>query len=151
LALGYYISGGGELKLPSLSMVATTFLLAAATAVVAIAVAYPAAYYLAKYGSELEFALLTAPLWVGTLLKAYSLLALFAIVEKFTGVVLWGTAAGVLVGMVYEYLPYALLTLYAAVEKLSESPVNAARVLGASRLPSLLTTASCPTSGAASP
>jgi spermidine/putrescine transport system permease protein len=40
----------------------------------------------------------------------------------------------VLVGMVYEYLPYALLTLYAAVEKLSESPVNAARVLGASRL-----------------
>lgn len=134
LALGYYISGGGELKLPSLSMVATTFLLAAATAVVAIAVAYPAAYYLAKYGSELEFALLTAPLWVGTLLKAYSLLALFAIVERFTGVVLWGTAAGVLVGMVYEYLPYALLTLYAAVEKLSESPVNAARVLGASRL-----------------
>jgi spermidine/putrescine transport system permease protein len=140
LALGYYISGGGELKLPSLSMVATTFLLAAATAVVTIAVAYPAAYYLAKYGSELEFALLTAPLWVGTLLKAYSLQALFVIVENFTrdvfgvDVVLWGTAAGVLVGMVYEYLPYALLTLYAAVEKLSETPVNAARVLGASRL-----------------
>jgi len=134
LALGYYLSGGGELKLQSLSMVATTFLLAAVTAVVAIAVAYPAAYYLAKYGSELEFALLTAPLWVGTLLKAYSLQALFVIVEKFTGVVLWGTAVGVLVGMVYEYLPYALLTLYAAVEKLSESPVNAARVLGASRL-----------------
>jgi spermidine/putrescine transport system permease protein len=138
LALGYYISGGGELKLPSLSMVATTFLLAAATAVVAIAVAYPAAYYLAKYGSELEFALLTAPLWVGTLLKAYSLQVLFVIVEKFTGVVLWGTAAGVLVGMVYEYLPYALLTLYAAVEKLSEAPVNAARVLGASRLQAFL-------------
>jgi spermidine/putrescine transport system permease protein len=134
LALGYYISGGGELKLPSLSIVVTTFLLAAATAVVTIAVAYPAAYYLAKYGSELEFALLTAPLWVGTLLKAYPLQALYAIVENFTGVVLWGTAAGVLVGMVYEYLPYALLTIYAAVEKLSESPVNAARVLGASRL-----------------
>jgi spermidine/putrescine transport system permease protein len=82
LALGYYISGGGELKLPSLSMVATTFLLAAVTAVVAIAVAYPAAYYLAKYGSELEFALLTAPLWVGTLLKAYSLQVLFVIVEN---------------------------------------------------------------------
>ncbi len=38
----------------------------------------------------------------------------------------------------YEYLPYALLTLYAAVEKVSETPVNAARVLGASRLQAFL-------------
>jgi len=82
LALGYYVTGGGELKMPSLSMVTTTFLLAALTAVVSIAVAYPAAYYLAKRGSELEFALVTAPLWVGTLLKAYSLLVLFAIVKE---------------------------------------------------------------------
>jgi spermidine/putrescine transport system permease protein len=138
LALGYYVTGGGELKMPSLSMVTTTFLLAALTAVVSIAVAYPAAYYLAKWGSELEFALVTAPLWVGTLLKAYSLLVLFAIVKEYTGLALWGTAAGVLLGMVYEYLPYALLTLYAAIEKLSESPVNAARVLGASRLQAFL-------------
>jgi spermidine/putrescine transport system permease protein len=119
-------------------MVTTTFHLAALTAVVSVAVAYPAAYYLAKRGSELEFALVTAPLWVGTLLKAYSLLVLFAIIEERTGLALWGTAAGVLLGMVYEYLPYALLTLYAAIEKLSESPVNAARVLGASRLQAFL-------------
>jgi len=138
LALGYYIAGGGELRLPSPSLVLTTFGLAALTAAVSIAVAYPAAYYLAKRGSELEFALLIAPLWVGTLLKAYSLLVLFAIVERFTGVALWGSALGVLVGMVYEYLPYALLTLYAAVEKVSETPVNAARVLGASRLQAFL-------------
>jgi spermidine/putrescine transport system permease protein len=138
LVLGYYVTGGGELKMPSLSMVTTTFHLAALTAVVSVAVAYPAAYYLAKRGSELEFALVTAPLWVGTLLKAYSLLVLFAIIEERTGLALWGTAAGVLLGMVYEYLPYALLTLYAAIEKLSESPVNAARVLGASRLQAFL-------------
>ncbi|ABL87465.1 binding-protein-dependent transport systems inner membrane component [Pyrobaculum islandicum DSM 4184] len=134
LAFGYYISEGGSLKLPSLSMVITTFLLAVSTAVISIGLAYPAAYYLAKRGSELEFALITAPLWVGTLLKAYSLLVLFAIVEKFSGIALWGSPLGVLIGMVYEYLPYALLTLYAAIEKLSETPVYAARVLGASRL-----------------
>jgi len=138
LALGYYAVGGGELKTPPLSMLTTTFLLAAATAVVSIALAYPAAYYLAKRGTELEFALLVAPLWIGTLLKAYSLLTLFAIVEKFAGLRLWGSPLGVLVGMVYEYLPYSLLTIYAAVEKLSETPVNAARVLGASRLQAFL-------------
>lgn len=138
LALGYYITEGGDLTLPPPTTLATTFLLAAATAVVSIVLAYPAAYYLAKRGTELEFALLVAPLWIGTLLKAYSLLVLFSIVERLTGVVLWGTAWGVLVGMVYEYLPYALLTIYAAVEKLSETPVNAARVLGATRLQAFL-------------
>ncbi|MCX8136091.1 ABC transporter permease [Pyrobaculum aerophilum] len=138
LALGYYLSEGGLLKLPSLSMVATTFLLAGLTAVISIALAYPAAYYLAKRGSELEFALLIAPLWVGTLLKAYSLLVLFTIIERYTGIVLWGSILGVLVGMIYEYFPYALLTLYAAIEKLSETPVHAARVLGASRIEAFL-------------
>lgn len=138
LALGVYITGGGELRTPPLSMIAVTFLLAGATAAISIALAYPAAYYLAKRGSELEFALLVAPLWVGTLLKAYSLLALFSIIERFAGVVLWGTAWGVLIGMVYEYLPYAILTLYAAVEKLSETAVNAARTLGASRMQAFL-------------
>ncbi|ABP50555.1 MULTISPECIES: ABC transporter permease [Pyrobaculum] len=138
LALGYYMSGGGVLKLPSTSMLATTFMLALVTAAIAIALAYPAAYYLAKRGNELEFALLIAPLWVGTLLKAYSLLVVFSVVERFTGIVLWGTALGVVVGMVYEYFPYAVLTLYAAIEKLSETPTQAARVLGASRAQTFL-------------
>ncbi|ACB40745.1 ABC transporter permease [Pyrobaculum neutrophilum] len=138
LALGYYITEGGELRLPSLSMVASTLLLAATAAAISIAVAYPAAYYLAKRGTELEFALLTAPLWVGTLLKAYSLLVLYAVLEKTVGVALWGQPLGVLVGMVYEYLPYSLLTLYASAEKLSESPVHAARALGASRIQAFL-------------
>lgn len=51
LAPGYNISGSGELKLPSLGILATTFILAFITA----------AYYLAKRGSGLEFALLIAP------------------------------------------------------------------------------------------
>ena len=133
-ALGIYMSEGGELRAPPLSVMATSFLLAGAAAAVCIALAYPAAYYLAKRGTALEFAVLVAPLWVGTLLKAYSLLTVFIVLERVTGFALWGTALGVLVGMVYEYLPYALLTIYAAVEKVSESPINAARVLGASRL-----------------
>ncbi|MFN3803796.1 MAG: ABC transporter permease [Pyrobaculum sp.] len=134
----YYISEGGPLRLPGLQTVASTLLLAAGTAVISIALAYPAAYYLARRGSELEFALLVAPLWVGTLLKAYSLLAIFVIVERHAGLALWGTPLGVLIGMVYEYFPYALLTLYAAVEKVTEAPINAARVLGASRLQTFL-------------
>lgn len=137
-ALGVYMAEGGDLRAPPLATILTTFLLAGLSAAVCIALAYPAAYYLAKRGSELEFALLVAPLWIGTLLKAYSLLTVFVVLERLTGLALWGTALGVLVGMVYEYLPYALLTLYAAVEKVSESPVNAARVLGASRLQAFL-------------
>ncbi len=133
-----HFTTGGELRLPTAGVVVTTLLLAVATAALAIALAYPAAYYLARRGSELEFALLVAPLWVGTLLKAYSLLVVFVLVERYFGLSLWGTPAGVLVGMVYEYFPYALLTLYAAVEKLTEGPINAARVLGASKMQTFL-------------
>jgi putative spermidine/putrescine transport system permease protein len=115
---------------------------AAAVTVVDGVIAFPVAFYMAKLASPrsqrwLVIAVLT-PLWASYLVKAYAWRVMFS----GTGVVNWlldpfgvrGPGYGLpatVVTLAYLWLPYMILPVYAGLERLPDSLLDAAGDLGA--------------------
>ncbi|MFK7966468.1 MAG: ABC transporter permease [Burkholderiaceae bacterium] len=119
-------------------------------------IAYPLAYFIAFSSERLKPWLLMAvilPFWINLLIRTYALIAVFrtrgyvnftlewfwdlAFLDKLIGPfqpleLLYNNGA-VVVGLVYVYLPFMVLPLYAAIEKLDRSFLEASVDLGASR------------------
>jgi spermidine/putrescine transport system permease protein len=122
--------------------------LASATTALCLLIAYPMAYYIAvkavRYRNFLLL-LVIMPLWVTFLLRAYALLTLLG-PEGFVNSVLLSLGliqqplfliyneTSVLIGMVYSYLPLAILPLYSTLVRLDKTVIEASRVLGAGPL-----------------
>jgi spermidine/putrescine transport system permease protein len=122
--------------------------LASATTALCLLIAYPMAYYIAvkaiRYRNFLLL-LVIMPLWVTFLLRAYALLTLLG-PEGFVNGVLLSLGliqqplfliyneTSVLIGMVYSYLPLAILPLYSTLVRLDKTVIEASRVLGAGPL-----------------
>jgi spermidine/putrescine transport system permease protein len=122
--------------------------LASATTALCLLIAYPMAYYIAvkavRYRNFLLL-LVIMPLWVTFLLRAYALLTLLG-PEGFVNGVLLSLGliqqplfliyneTSVLTGMVYSYLPLAILPLYSTLVRLDKTVIEASRVLGAGPL-----------------
>ena len=118
-------------------------------------IAYPLAYFIALSSERLKPWLLMAvilPFWINLLIRTYALIAVFrtrgyvnftlewfwdlAFLDKLIGPyqpleLLYNNGA-VVVGLVYVYLPFMVLPLYAAIEKLDRSYLEASYDLGAS-------------------
>ncbi len=105
-------------------------------------IAFPAAFVLAKSvrgrGREALFLLVILPFWSNSLVRVFS----WAIVLRGNGVIdaampfgwranLLFTETAVIIGLVHSYLPYAILTLYLALQAIDDSLIEAARSLGA--------------------
>ncbi|MCO5993268.1 ABC transporter permease [Actinoallomurus rhizosphaericola] len=115
---------------------------AAAVTVIDTAVAFPMAFYMAKIASPraqrwLVIAVLT-PLWASYLVKAYA----WRIMFSGSGVLSWildpfgihGPGYGLpatIVTLAYLWLPYMILPIYAGLERLPNSLLDAAGDLGA--------------------
>jgi len=122
--------------------------LASATTALCLLLAYPMAYYIAvKASRHRNFLLLLVimPLWVTFLLRAYALLTLLGPEGFVNGVLLRlgiiqqplfliYNETSVLLGMVYSYLPLAVLPLYSTLVRLDKTVIEASRVLGAGPL-----------------
>jgi spermidine/putrescine transport system permease protein len=122
--------------------------LASATTALCLLIAYPMAYYIAvkavRYRNFLLL-LVIMPLWVTFLLRAYALLTLLG-PEGFVNGVLLSLGliqqplfliyneTSVLIGMVYSYLPLAILPLYSTLVRHDKTVIEASRVLGAGPL-----------------
>lgn len=107
---------------------------------------YPFAYYLARYQPRWRNVLLllvVVPFWTNFLIRTYawililrregilnSLLAL--LIPNFQPLELLNTPIAVQIGLVYGYLPFMILPLYASLEQLDMALVEAAQDLGAS-------------------
>jgi spermidine/putrescine transport system permease protein len=110
-------------------------------------VGYPLAYYLARYAKRktLLLLLVVVPFWTSFLIRTYAWLIIldpdFPAVRalKSIGVlpddfsVLY-TSTAVYIGVVYTYLPLMILPVYAALERMDWSLVDAAQDLGDSPL-----------------
>ena len=101
------------------------------TAAATLALALPAAYYVARQAGRGEKALLLAllltPFWVDVLLRSFAMKSIIYTLGMREGY------AAMMMGMVYEYLPVMFLPLYASLERIPESAIAAARTLGAGR------------------
>jgi putative spermidine/putrescine transport system permease protein len=118
-----------------------TIWMAAAVTLIDIVLAFPIAYYMAKVASPRVKALLVVailmPLWASYLVKVYA----WRIILQENGPLNWlldpfglsgpgfGNAAGVLV-FAYLWLPYMILPLYAGLERIPDSLLEASADLG---------------------
>jgi ABC-type spermidine/putrescine transport system permease subunit I len=112
-------------------------------------IGYPVAYYIARHAGRtksLLLILLIAPLWINYLMRMLAwvnLLAPDGYVNRFlmyTHVLaeprdwLGGRASTVILALVYGYIPFMILPLFAALDRIDRSHLEAARDLGASPL-----------------
>jgi len=111
-----------------------TLLLAASSTLLCLFIAYPFAFYLSrlpKHVANRWIALIMIPFWTNFLLRILAFMDVLRF-EPF-GITLVYTNAGVLLAMLYNYLPFALLPLYSTLEKVDSSILEAAFDLGASK------------------
>lgn len=128
-----------------LGVFAETILLATFATALVLAIGFPTAYWLARYGGRrrnLLLALLVIPFWTSFIVRAFAWLIILGpdwflvqaiestgVVEAFRPL---GSVGAVGLVVVYNYLPLAILPLYATLERMPWSTVEAAEDLGAS-------------------
>ena len=110
---------------------------------ICLLIAYPAAYFLSQKDIDKKGVLILLfiiPMWMNFLLRTYAWLITSAVnrVLSWFGVqqevrLLYNYGA-VLMGMVYNYLPFMMLPLYTVLSKMDGSVIEAAEDLGANRL-----------------
>src|SRR5215218_3864165 len=130
-----------------LEIVGRTFVIAITNTLLCLALGYPLTYFIVFKGGRWRnvlVLLVVVPFWTSLLIRAYSWVVILngnGIANKtlqFLGiteepVTLIFTPQAVTMGMVYSYLPFMVLPLYAALEKFDISLKEAAQDLGASR------------------
>jgi spermidine/putrescine transport system permease protein len=121
--------------------------MAVVTTVLCLAVSYPAAYWLARLAPRrwkgLLLGLVVVPFWTSFLIRTYAWMFLLRS-EGLLNLALSGlglrpvellyTQTAVLIGLVYGELPFMILPLYASLEKLDSTLLEAASDLGAGRM-----------------
>ena len=113
-----------------------------------LVIAFPVAYFVARHAGRrrgLLLALLLAPFWISYMMRMLAwvnLLERDGLVNRvlsFGGVfdvqVAWlaGRPSTVVLGLIYGYVPYMILPLYAALDRIDTSLLEAARDLGAGK------------------
>jgi ABC-type spermidine/putrescine transport system permease subunit I len=119
----------------------------AASLGLSLLIGYPVAYYIARHASRtksLLLILLILPFWISYLMRMFAwvnLLAPDGYINRFlefTHVIsqpygfLDGQSSTVVLALVYGYIPYLILPLYASLDRIDKSQLEAARDLGAS-------------------
>lgn len=119
--------------------------------VLCLLIAFPVSYYVARLSGKrkgLLLALLIAPFWISYMMRMFAWVNLLqddGLVNKvvsfggvFTVNVDWltGQPVVVILGLVYGYVPYMILPLYAGLDRLSQPMLEASRDLGAERFSS---------------
>jgi ABC-type spermidine/putrescine transport system permease subunit I len=121
--------------------------------VLCLLVGYPVAYYIARYGGRLKVLLLTlmiAPFWMSYLMRMLAWVNLLAVKPEDPGLfnrllmwtpffdhpIAWSSGGvshlTVILGLVYGYIPFFILPLYAALDRIDRSQLEASRDMGAS-------------------
>jgi spermidine/putrescine transport system permease protein len=130
-----------------LEIIVRTFVIALINTLLCLALGYPLAYFIAFKGGRWKntlILLVMIPFWTSLLLRAYAWVVILGengIANRtlqFLGITdepitLIFTPQAVTMGMVYSYLPFMILPLYAALEKFDVRLKEAAQDLGASR------------------
>ena len=122
--------------------------IAAISTVLTLMVGYPIAYGMAQAPDEWRPTLLLLvilPFWTSFLIRVYSWIGILSNEGFLNQFLLWtgiistpltilNTNTAVYIGIVYTYLPFMILPIYSALEKMDGSLLEAAEDLGCSRL-----------------
>ncbi len=116
------------------------------SALICLVLGYPVAYYIAhcsQFAQKILYMLVMLPMCMSFLLRTLAwvgLLETTGIINTLLGyagigpVKMIGTPGAVILGMVYNYLPYMILPLYAIIVKIDSRLIEAAEDLGCNSL-----------------
>lgn len=116
----------------------------AATAI-CLVIAYPFAYFLSKLKfstQSIMVLLVMLPMWMNFLIRTYSWMTILGDTGIINTVLnalglgslkLINTGGAVILGMVYNFLPYMILPIYSVLSKMDSSLIEAAQDLGSNR------------------
>jgi ABC-type spermidine/putrescine transport system permease subunit I len=117
-------------------------------AFLALLIGYPAAYFVSRFAGRSKgilLGLLLAPFWVSYMMRMLAWIDLLQTdgyvnrvlidLHLISHPVAWlgGKATTVILGLVYGYIPYLILVLYAGLDRIDSSLIEAGRDLGLSR------------------
>jgi spermidine/putrescine transport system permease protein len=114
-----------------------TLAMASIGSLLTIAVGYPLAYWMARYLTTykmLALLLLIVPFWTSFLIRTYALKIILdpkGYLARDLGINILYTKYAVAVGLVYNYLPLFILPVFASLERMDWSLIEAATDLGA--------------------
>ena len=119
--------------------------LAVIATVICLIVAFPIGFMLSRMApahQKMMQMLIMLPMWMNFLLRTYAWMTLLennGLINRFLGLFGIGplhminTSGAVVLGMVYNYLPYMILPLYTIMVKIDQSVIEAAQDLGANQ------------------
>ena len=137
-----YISDIGKYKDIMLNSIWLGFI----ATIISLVLAYPLAYIMARSSMNVQrtmMMLVMLPMWMNLLIRTYSLMILLqdtGIINsalsflKLPHVHMINTQGAVVLGMVYNYIPYMILPLYSIMAKIDGGLIEAAEDLGANKL-----------------
>lgn len=144
-----FTTDAGEFTLDNLAAVSQysnifirSIWLAAISTVICLIIAYPLAVILARIDKSYQstaLMIVMLPMWMNFLLRTYAWMTLLGnngIINNFLTFVgigpqkLLNTQGAIVLGMVYNYLPYMILPLYTVIEKIDKRVIEAAQDLG---------------------
>ena len=132
-----------------------SFKLAIIATIICLLIGYPVSYIMSKQGPRFQriaMVLIMLPMWMNFLLRTYSWMSILEnngllnqLFQKIGLIALYNnifgtdiqffrminTQGAVVLGMVYNYLPFMILPIYSVIVKMDNSLIEAARDLGA--------------------
>lgn len=130
-----------------------TFVLSIAFALIAtvvcLLIGYPLAYFMSRTSPRTRkvlMVLIMLPMWCNLLIRTYALMALLdnggllnSLLESIglPRLSIVGTNFGVILGMIYDFLPYMVLPIFTVMTKLDKRYIEAAHDLGCNNLQTL--------------
>lgn len=132
------LSGLGEYK----KAFAMSILYAAIATAITLLLAYPMAYFMSKLkisSQRMIFMIVMIPMWMNFLIRTYSWITILAntgLINTFLKNIglrplkLINTPGAVILGMVYDFIPYMILPIYSVMSKIDNSLLEASEDLG---------------------
>ena len=127
-------------------IVVRTVVYVAIASLLCLLIGYPAAYFVARFSGRrkgLFLILLIAPFWISYMMRMLAWITLLqtnGIANKMLSWVgispvnwLGGKPVTVILGLVYGYIPYLILVLYAGLDRIDPALIEAGRDLGLSK------------------
>ena len=120
-----------------------SILIAVKTTVICLLLGYPIAYFIARSSEQLQNILIlciTIPMWINMLVRTYAWIGILSeggILQRILGIFGLGdmellyTEGSVLLGMVYNFLPFMILQVHTSLTKMDHSLLEASADLGA--------------------
>ena len=121
---------------------AISILYAAVATLITLILAYPMAYFMTKLkvsSQRMLFMIVMIPMWMNFLIRTYSWITILANTGLINTLLsklgigplkLINTPGAVILGMVYDFIPYMILPIYSVMSKLDKSLLEAAEDLG---------------------